>query len=371
MSGGPPRRAVAGAAVALIAFALALGLAEACVRWLRPEAASLVQYPCFYAPDPVTGFRYQPGGRGTVSGHFEFDHEVEMNSLGFYDAEPLPAPALRILAVGDSFTAALNVARDEVWTALLERKVREYGLDADVVNVGLDGTGTDVQLALLREYVPRFRPQFVLVAFFANDVEDVRNGRFTRECYRDQVLSYQTPAQRDALREQVDDWASHGWLRRLSQRSWLARLALVAAEGPANPYRLSFRQPSRAELGLGPELMRAREAWPRRSFEELARFASECACRLIVVPVPARRELGASRDLVRELVKGLPLEVVDVLARMRGQLEKDQREPADLYFRYDAHLNAYGNRVFAEMLAESVDWKAARSAAAPEVHEDR
>jgi lysophospholipase L1-like esterase len=342
------------------------------LRWLRPEPASLVQYPCIYQPDAVTGFRYQPGGRGTVSGHFEFDHEVVMNSLGFYDDEPEPSPALRILAVGDSFTAALNVARDQVWTALLERMVRAYGFDADVVNIGLDGTGTDVQLALLREYVPRFRPQFVLVAFFANDVEDVKNGRFTRECYRDQVLSYQTPAQRDALRAQVDAWASHAALRWLSQRSWLARLALVAAEGPANAYRLSFRQPSRAELGLTPELLQAREALPRRSFEELARFAAECDCRVIVVPVPARRELAASRDRVRELVRGLPaLEVVDVLARMRGQLEKDEREPADFYFRYDAHLNAYGNRVFASMLAESVDWKAARSAAAPEVHEDR
>jgi lysophospholipase L1-like esterase len=356
MSGGPPRRAVAGAALALVSLVLAVGLAEAFLRWLRPEAASLVQYPCFYAPDERTGFRYLPNGRGTVSGHFEFDHEAVLNSLGFYDDEPQAAPALRILAVGDSFTAALNVARDEVWTAVLERSLRERGLDADVVNIGLDGTGTDVQLALLQEYVPRFRPQFVLVAFFANDVEDVQSGRFTRECYREQVLSYQTPAQRDALRAEADAVASRRALRWLAQHSWLARLALVRLEGPANPFRLSFRQPSRAALGLTPNVLRAREAWPRRSFEELARFAAACDCRLIVVPVPARRELAASRDLVRELVKGLPLEVVDPLARMRGQLERDRREPAELYFGYDAHLNAYGNRVFGEVLADSVDW---------------
>ena len=38
--------------------------------------------------------------------------------------------SLRVLAVGDSFTAALNVARDEVWTAVLERTLRARGMSA-------------------------------------------------------------------------------------------------------------------------------------------------------------------------------------------------------------------------------------------------
>jgi lysophospholipase L1-like esterase len=294
-----------------------------------------------------------------VSGHFEIDNEVALNSLGFYDDEPADAASvgLRVLAVGDSFTAALNVPRDEVWTAVLERELRARGYsDADVVNLGLDGTGTDVQLELLREYVPRFRPQVVLLAFFANDLEDVQNGPFTRECYREFVLSYQTPAQRDALRARVDAHAQRRVLRALADHSLLARLGLAAWEGPRTLFRLNFLQPSRAELGLTPERLRERAPRARESFEALARFAERCDCGLVIAPVPARRELGASLQLAREVSAGLPLPIVDVLPGMRASLAADRRTDADLFFVHDAHLNAYGNRLYARALADAVAW---------------
>ena len=41
------------------------------------------------------------------------------------------------------------------------------------------------------------------------------------------------------------------------------------------------------------------------------------------------------------------------LARL---LRADGREVRDLYFTNDNHLNAYGNRLFARALAESVPW---------------
>jgi hypothetical protein len=78
--------------------------------------------------------------------------------------------------------------------------------------------------------------------------------------------------------------------------------------------------------------------------------------------VPARRELGASLALARDLAQGLPLEVVDELPRMQKQHDADGRTPADLYFRHDAHLNAYGNQVFGKALADTVAWPGATSA---------
>jgi len=361
-------RGVAVTALLCASVLFALALAELGLRVARPDAASRIEYPCFYLPDARTGFRYAPNGRGHVSGHFEIDNEVALNSLGFYDDEPADAArvGLRVLAVGDSFTAALNVPRDQVWTAVLERELRARGYaDADVVNLGLDGTGTDVQLELLREYVPRLRPQVVLLAFFANDIEDVQNGRFTRECYRDTVLSYQTPVQRDALRARVDAHAQRRVLRALADHSLLARLALTAWEGPRTLFRLNFLQPSRAELGITPELLRERAPRGRESFEALARFAERCECGLVVVPVPARRELEASLALARGVSVGLPLQIVDVLPGIRAALARDGCEPSDLFFRYDAHLNDYGNRLFAEAVADAIDWRPRGAAAVP------
>ena len=85
-------------AVGLLA---ALALGEALLRLARPERLATIEYPCFYEPDPVLGFRYQPNAAGRVAGHFEIENEANTNSLGFYDEEPLAQGAAfpRILAV--------------------------------------------------------------------------------------------------------------------------------------------------------------------------------------------------------------------------------------------------------------------------------
>ena len=95
------------AGLGLAASVLALGLGEMALRVLEPPAASIIDYPCIYAPDERFGFRYQPSAVGRVAGHFEIDNTVQMNSLGFHDAEPLPPGTSDwvVFAVGDSFTA--------------------------------------------------------------------------------------------------------------------------------------------------------------------------------------------------------------------------------------------------------------------------
>ena len=230
--------------VALLLGALAaLAFGEVALRLLRPPQLAVVRYPCIYRPDPELGFRYLPGATGQVAAHFEIDNRVEINSLGFYDAEPGPDEAApRVLVVGDSFTAAMNVERPAVWTAVLERALRDGGQPrADVVNLGLDGTGTDVHAALLREYVPRFSPDTVLIAFYANDVVDVMRGRFQRECHAGYVLSYQTPSQRDMLRARIDAHRAKRLRIWLFEHSFLVRLAGAALLSPWSPYRLELQ----------------------------------------------------------------------------------------------------------------------------------
>ena len=108
-------------AALLLGVVAALLLGELALRLARPAGLSRILYPCFYEPDPHWGFRYRPNARGVVAGHFEIHNEVETNSLGFYDDEPLASEAvgLRVLAVGDSFTAAMNVPKSQVWTSVL------------------------------------------------------------------------------------------------------------------------------------------------------------------------------------------------------------------------------------------------------------
>jgi lysophospholipase L1-like esterase len=347
--------------IALVAAstAVALAVAEGVVRMLRPAAASIVDYPCFYEPDERFGFRYEPGGTGRVAGHFEIDNTVTLNSLGFHDDEP-PAPgesSLVVLAVGDSFTAGLNLPRDAVWTAVLERELRARGFpSAHVVNLGIDGTGTDVHLELVRAYAPTLRPQVVIVAFFANDVDDVLNGRFGRECHRGYVLSYQDELQRAVLARRVDEHLDRevsGWL---FDHFYTVRLAVYAQQGPMNLHRLRFVQVRRAELGIDDALHRRRAQQLRQSFADLAAFAAECDCSVVVAPVPPRRELAGSLRVLRRWIGAAALPVVDVVPAMERMLAEDGRTRLDLYWTHDNHLNDYGNELFARALAEANLW---------------
>jgi lysophospholipase L1-like esterase len=342
----------------LLGVAAAGLLGEALLRFVRPPALSAIRYPCFYEPDAELGFRYRPHAHGVVAGHFEIDNEVATNSLGFYDDEPL-APdevGLRVLAFGDSFTAALNVPQSEVWTSVLERELRARGRTrADVVNLGLDGTGTDVHLALMREFVPRLRPDVVVLAFFANDFGDVLNGRFERECYRDYVLSYQSAAQRAGLRARVDAHLEGRLRRWLHDHVYLARLLAAPFLPPLNPYRIQFLQPRRSELAIDDALRAQRRTEWDRTLTDLEALAAACACRLLVAPVPPRSQADGSLAMWHRQAGARALEVVDLLPAMQALARESGLAHPDLYFEHDNHLNTVGNAIYARALANHLE----------------
>jgi len=339
----------------LLGVAAALLLGEGMLRILRPPQLARIRYPCIYEPDPLWGFRYLPNARGLVAGHFEIHNPVETNSLGFYDEQPLPPQqvGLRVVAVGDSFTAAMNVPRHEVWTSVLERELRARGRPrADVVNLGLDGTGTDVHVAVLREWLPRLRPDVIVLAFFANDFDDVLNGRFTRECHRGYVLSYQSELQRDRLRARVDTHLTHRLRRALHRHSYLARLVSLPFLPVLSPYRIEFLQPRRAELGIGEARRRAHLADWNRALAQLEAIAAGCDCRLLVAPVPPRTRAEGSLEIWRRRAGERGLELADLLPRIAELRRAEGLAHADLYFVHDSHLNAVGNALYGRALAE-------------------
>ena len=112
------RRRLGRAGLVLASVVLGVAIVEATLRVLRPVATAIVRQPCIYLEDPELGYRYQPGATGRVHRHFEIDNAVEINALGFHDVERSESPPAgpRILAVGDSQTAAITLATNETWT---------------------------------------------------------------------------------------------------------------------------------------------------------------------------------------------------------------------------------------------------------------
>ncbi len=342
----------------LAGAAFALGLGEAWLRVARPEQLARIEYPCFYEPDAALGFRYQPNASGRVAGHFEIENVAVTNSLGFYDDEPLAAGAAnpRILAVGDSFTAAMNVPRSEVWTGVLERRLRAAGWpSADVVNLGIDGTGTDVHAALIERELSRFAPDIVVLAFFGNDFTDVLNGRFERECHRGWVLAYQNQGQRRALRARVDAHLAHSLHRFLFDHVFLVRLLTLAVEGGRSLHHIQFVQPSAAELGIDDATRQRRAPDLARALSDLERIARSCGCRFVVAPVPAKVGLEGSGEVFRGRTRAGAFEILDVAPVLRRRLDERGLALPDLFFVHDAHLAVLGNELFGEAVFELLE----------------
>lgn len=73
-----------------------------------------------------------------------------------------------IVALGDSLTDGLGVARDEAYPARLEARLAREGYDYHVVNAGVSGDTSAGGLRRL-DWVLRANPEIVIVALGAND----------------------------------------------------------------------------------------------------------------------------------------------------------------------------------------------------------
>ncbi|HEC24064.1 MAG TPA: hypothetical protein ENI95_14210 [Chloroflexi bacterium] len=143
-----------------------------------------------YTDDDVLLYRYRPGAQTTYT-RAEFSTEVRINSLGLRDDEHTyqkPEGVFRILILGDSLMAALQVPMEDSLPALLEERLNTdprtalSGYRFEVINGAVNGYSTLDEYLFLREEGYRYEPDLVLYAFANNDTEDIisptrqRNG---------------------------------------------------------------------------------------------------------------------------------------------------------------------------------------------------
>ena len=95
------------------------------------------------------------------------------NSWGCRGPEPDRDAPVRGLVLGDSFMQGYLLADDETPPMCLQRALSsELGVPSTILNTGVLGYGPEHYFHTLRALGERFRPQFVVVAVFANDFGD-------------------------------------------------------------------------------------------------------------------------------------------------------------------------------------------------------
>ena len=130
--------------------------------------------PILWEPDPRLGWHHVPRTRAHWTE--EGDGHVRINTLGFRDAERSvrkESGVFRIAVFGDSTTEALQVDLEQTFCQLLEKRLNQRGIRAEVLNFGVSGYGSLQEYPLYSERGREFNPDLVLQAIFLdNDVAD-------------------------------------------------------------------------------------------------------------------------------------------------------------------------------------------------------
>lgn len=129
----------------------------------------------FWQPDSELGWVNIPDASGWESCYGECQIRVTINSLGLRDRE-IPyenEPGnTRILMLGDSTTAAMQVELEETFVKQLETNLNDQNSGGwDVINAGVNAYGTDNELLFYRLEGQKYNPDIVFLnMYLANDV---------------------------------------------------------------------------------------------------------------------------------------------------------------------------------------------------------
>jgi hypothetical protein len=344
------------AALSLFGLGIALLLGEAAVRWLHLGPLPLT----VFRPHPTRMFALAPG-REVQFVDEDFSTRVAISRDGLRNpplAPPETAGRPRVLALGDSFTFGYGVETAESWPARLQAALREDGLPrAEVINAGVVAYAPDQQLDLLRELLPRSRPDAVILGLYVgNDRAEIglhRSAPPLRVSPEGALLEFPTAA--DLNPHPIRLWiARHLRLysfARVRIHRLLIRLDLRQEPRLYHPaYFLDALGSTDAYEGNWPGLKRLLRDMDRATRASGARFL------LAILPMDVQvserywthyRALGFSldREILREarpqarlraFATGAGIPVADLLPALRAHTG------VRLYFRYNPNWTAAG-----------------------------
>ena len=338
------------AALSAFAVVLAAGGAELALRAARPSFLRLsrVEHPHVYSE--AYGWTLRPGARYVGRG----GETIAVNGRGYRGAlheGPPPAGVTRVVMLGDSITFGTGVGDGETFSDRLDALP---GLE--VVNLGVDGYGTDQELIRLEREGLACHPRVVILNFCVrNDYFDnalpvaLYDGRSPKPYF---TLDGGTLARHDA----------HLLLSRrqrvavaLMERSYLVN-AILRVGGTRGEEAVGAgrdeedwggrRQAVLADFGRAAELT-------RRLILAIAEKSAAAGAAFVVIVHPDRRAWSGDGAMVTPLTSGGlgRTRVVD----MRSEYEARRLSFEDLTIDRLGHLSPKGHAVASEIIHVVVD----------------
>ncbi len=347
--------------LAAASVAASLGLGEVIVRWYRPQPLQALHV----WPDGT--LRHRPGFRYTYT-RAEFSNRIAWNAIGMRgpDVPPRDDVAVpRAVFLGDSFVEGKQVGDEEVLTAVMRRVSAERGRPIEVINLGVSGIGTAMEIALWDRLARDLRPDLVLLGFYPNDVRNnAEPGDFT---IRDGKVEITIAPPRERRFGFVRD--ARSWLAAHSHLFILFRSGRVALRDRMEPPEATEAEDVFA-IAPGEEVRRGWEM-TGHLLDAIADRVDEAGARLVLVGIPARFQVDdalwhafAARAGLEEdrFDRRLPERRLGEWAQRRGVayvplLDALRASNVDNSFYYDGdgHFNAAGHDLAARVILDAIE----------------
>jgi lysophospholipase L1-like esterase len=337
------------------------------------EVSGRMSPACFrsvIAHDPSVGWKLVSGADAKVFYRWSEDSvDFRFNASGFRDrdhARATPSGTKRIVVLGDSYTAGLEVPSRDLFATRLEARLNRAPAPPEryeVMNVAVPAWSTDQEWIELRDRVVRYEPDIVLLMVAPNDVREAYAKGFFRLDGERLVERVGDPV---PIRVRVAWWLSNHscafqWLQaRLDLRHGTA--SKIFEYYPVS-FRVAARGASDADLFL---LERPQEIEAAYSlFDALVgAIVDACrtrGCRPVLAVVPTKMEFDATLDSVahrpgmvaahvQALAQRLDVDYIDLF----GPLEDDE-DPLRHFIAEEYHLTPTGHAYVADRLAAWFD----------------
>jgi lysophospholipase L1-like esterase len=317
------------------------------------------------------GFRHSPNSEVVVVHPAARDTPTvyKTNSLGYRNREIGPKQGERILFLGDSITLGLALNEQYTFVRRVEDLARADGARWETINAGVNGLGTNGELAMLNETGLTLSPDVVVLGFYLNDFLESPGIYLTR-----------LPGllDRSLLAHQLVNLASRYLFLSPSEREALDSPPMLKPPDEIPAWQDEFRtnstvlprnQPAdKAVTTFNEEVLRNFEDWGgafsphvwgrlEGLLTDFARLAREHRFRFVIVAFPVRHQVESAplfdypQRRLREISHTLEVPLLDLLPLFRAEYEKNKTAGRPMFFD-QCHLTPYGSEIVAPAVYE-------------------
>ena len=285
--------------------------------------------------------------------------DVRINEHGLRGASfarDKPAGERRVLVVGDSYTAAVQLPEERIFTTLLATELDRVEPDVQhrVVNAGVNGAGTAHELLYFEHQGASFAPDVVVLQYAFNDVDDsLAHGGFrVTSAGLELSEAMRSPAfWRGPLLAMRDALGNRSLVFYLVYKA-LSGAARDVVVGTAHAAAPDPAPPAANAAAPAPGVTLVRELAAR-----LIASANRIGAPVVLLTIPSPLYLTGgdpTYDAVvaafGALVDGSRNQLVVTDAMFR----ESERRGEPVYLAFDGHLGAQGHRLVASALATAV-----------------